>query len=209
MEANFSQRDSRVDAYIAKSAEFAQPILKHLRKIVHDACPQVEETVKWGFPHFMYKGMLCSMAAFKTHCAFGFWKGRFIVAQRDNKNHEAMGQFGRITSIKNLPSKKQNVTHIRAAMRLNDEGTPSPSRTNRKPRSPLPVPAELVAALKRNKAARTTFDNFSPSKRREYIVWISEAKGDDTRKRRLTTTIEWLAAGKARNWKYMENKKRP
>jgi uncharacterized protein YdeI (YjbR/CyaY-like superfamily) len=196
------QHDPRIDAYIAKSPEFAQPILKHLRKIVHEACPNVQEALKWSRPHFIYKGMLCGMSAFKAHCAFGFWKGSLIVAQGENKNSSAMGQFGRLTSLKDLPSKKQIASYIRTAMKLNDAGVKTTTRVKRTPRKALPVPADLAAALKRNKAARATFDKFSPSNQREYIVWIVEAKAEDTRKRRLATTIEWLAEGKARNWKY-------
>jgi len=196
--------DPRVDAYIAKSADFAQPILKHLRSIVHAACPKVEETIKWGFPHFNYKGMLCSMAAFKRHCAFGFWKAQLILANADEKNAQAMGHFGRIVSIKDLPSKPQLAKYVKQAMQLNDAGVKSPTRAHRKPRKSLPVPDDLAAALKRNKQARTTFDNFSPSHRRDYIEWIGDAKTDETRERRLATAIEWMSEGKSRNWKYMK-----
>jgi uncharacterized protein YdeI (YjbR/CyaY-like superfamily) len=200
-----AQHDPRIDAYIAKAPEFSQPILTYLRQVVHSACPQVEETMKWSRPHFCYKGMLCGMSAFKAHCAFGFWKGSLLVNEGDNKNSEAMGQFGRITAVKDLPSKKQITGYIHAAMKLNDDGVNTVARTNRKLRKPLPVPADLAAALKKNKAARTTFDNFSPSNQREYIAWLVEAKAEATRKRRLTTTIEWLAEGKSRNWKYQKN----
>lgn len=199
-------RDPRIDAYIAKSADFAKPILKHLRAIVHTACQQVEETVKWGMPHFDHKGMMCSMAAFKRHCSFGFWRGALIVKDRDNKDREAMGQFGRITSITDLPPKKVIATYVKAAMKLNDSGVKSTERATRKTRTSLPVPADLAAALKRNTKARKTFDTFSPSQRREYIEWLADAKAEDTRKRRLATTIEWLAEGKPRNWKYMKKK---
>jgi uncharacterized protein YdeI (YjbR/CyaY-like superfamily) len=194
-------KDKRIDAYIAKSAPFAQPILKHVRTVVHQACPEVEETMKWSFPHFMYKGMLCAMSAFKAHCAFGFWKGNLILAASKNKNHEAMGQFGRITSLKDLPPKKQIVAYIKIAMKLNDEGVKSPDN-ERRPRKPLSVPADLATALKRNKAARATFEDFNPTNRRDYIEWIVDAKAEATRSRRLATTLEWLAEGKTRHWKY-------
>lgn len=196
--------DPRIDAYIVKAPSFAKPILKYLREVVHATCPDVEETMKWSRPHFEYKGMLCGMSAFKEHCAFGFWRGAEIVAAGDNKNSSAMGQFGRIASIEDLPPKKQIVTYIRAAMKLNESGTKSPTRVNRVPRKALPVPADLSAALKGNKAARTAFEGFSPSAQREYIEWIVEAKAEETRKRRLDTAIEWLAEGKPRNWKYMK-----
>jgi len=197
-----AQYDPRIDAYIARAAEFAKPVLNYIRDAVHAGCPQVVETMKWSRPHFEYKGVLCGMSAFKEHCAFGFWKGSLIVAKGDNKNADAMGQFGRITSIKDLPSKKQIVAYVRAAMKLNDGGIKSPMMANRKSRKPLPVPGDLAAALKFNKAAKATFDNFSPSNRRDYIEWITEAKGEETRNRRLATTIEWLGEGKTRNWKY-------
>jgi uncharacterized protein YdeI (YjbR/CyaY-like superfamily) len=199
-------RDPRIDAYIAKAPEFSRPILSYLRQVVHSACPQVEETMKWSRPHFNYKGMLCGMSAFKQHCAFGFWKGSLLVKQGDNKNSEAMGQFGRITALKELPAKKQITDYIHAAMKLNDAGVKAATRSNRKPRKPLPVPIDLAAALRRNKAARVSFEGFSPSNQREYIMWLVEAKTETTRKRRLATTIEWLAAGKPRNWKYQSAK---
>jgi uncharacterized protein YdeI (YjbR/CyaY-like superfamily) len=197
------KRDERIDAYIAKAAEFAQPILTHLREIVHQACPEVEETMKWSFPHFQYKGMLCSMAAFKEHCAFGFWKGSLILGKREANDENAMGQFGRITSIKDLPSKKVLSGYIKEAMRLNDEGVKSPSRSRPQEPRPVVIPDDLAAALSANKGARETFEQFPPSHKREYIEWISEAKTEATRNRRLEQAIDWMAEGKPRNWKYM------
>ncbi len=192
--------DPRVDAYIAKSADFPQPILTHLRAVVQAACPDVEEAIKWGFPHFMYKGMMCSMASFKAHCAFGFWKAELLMA--DEARREAMGHFGRIESLKDLPSKKVLTAYVKQAMKLNDEGVAAPARI--KPAAPreLVIPAELAAALKKAPAARKHFDAFSPSKQRDYAEWISEAKTDVTRTRRLEQAIEWIAEGKSRNWKY-------
>jgi uncharacterized protein YdeI (YjbR/CyaY-like superfamily) len=196
--------DQRFDAYIAKSAPFAQPILKHLRAVVHQACPDVEETLKWSMPHFMYQGMLCGMSAFKAHCAFGFWKGALIVKAGDNKDTQAMGQFGCIKSLKDLPPKKRIAAYVKAAMKLNVDGVKSPLREKRQPRKPLPMPKDLAAALRRNAAARSTFDNFSPSHRRDYIEWITEAKTPATRERRLATTLVWLPEGKTRHWKYQK-----
>ena len=192
--------DPRVDAYIAKSAEFAQPILQHLRAVVHAACPEVEETIKWGFPHFMYKGMMCSTASFKSHCALNFWKAELLMA--DEANREAMGQFGRIASIKDLPSKKVLTAYIKQAMKLNDDGVAAPARA--KPAEPraLEIPEELTAALKKSPAARKHFEAFSPSKQRDYAGWIMEAKTEATRTRRLEQAVEWISEGKARNWKY-------
>lgn len=194
-------RDPRIDAYIAKSAEFARPILEHLRAVVHAACPTVEETIKWGHPAFMYEGILCNMASFKQHCSFGFWKGSLIVGNDGRRVDDAMGQFGRITAVRDLPSRRTLAGYVKAAMRLNEEGI-KPARSAKPARKPLPVPPDLAAALKKNRKAQATFDGFAPSHRREYIEWITEAKKAETRARRLATTIEWLAEGKARNWKY-------
>ena len=198
-------RDPRIDAYIEKSADFAQPILRHIRDVVHAACPDVEETMKWSFPHFMYKGMLCGMSAFKQHAAFGFWKGKLIVDDAGNSVEDAMGQFGRITRIADLPPKKTLSAYVKKAMAFNDAGVKSPTRVkSAKPKPEATVPDDLAAALKKNAKARKTFAAFSPSARREYIEWITEAKRETTRVQRLATTLEWLAEGKQRNWKYMD-----
>lgn len=194
--------DSRIDAYIAKSAGFAQPILKHLRSVVHEACPDVEETMKWSFPHFMHQGILCSMASFKAHCAFGFWKSSLIL-KNDGKAEKAMGQFGRLTKIADLPSKKVLKSLIDLAIKLNEAGVPSPTRSKPRRNKEVVVPELLASALAKNKKARDTFEKFSPSHKREYVEWITEAKTEETRSRRLATTLEWLAEGKPRNWKYM------
>jgi uncharacterized protein YdeI (YjbR/CyaY-like superfamily) len=196
--------DPRIDAYIEKSADFAQPILRYIREVVHSACPATEETLKWGFPHFQYKGMLCSMAAFKQHVAFGFWNGKLIIDDAGRDLDDAMGQFGRITKLADLPSKKVLSGYVKKAMALNDAGVKSPTRSKpAQPRPPVAVPDDLAAALKKNAKARRTFEAFSASQRREYIEWLDEAKRETTRVQRLATTLEWLAEGKQRNWKYM------
>lgn len=194
-------RDPRVDAYVEKSAEFARPILTQLRETVHAACPQVDEAMKWSFPHFLYKGMLCSMASFKQHCAFGFWKGS-LVLNGAGKEADAMGQFGRITKASELPARKTLVAYIKKAAALNDEGV-KVARVPKRVGPALRVPAALTAALKKNKKAQGAFAGFSQSHKREYAEWIAEAKSDDTRTRRLRTAIEWIAEGKTRNWKYL------
>lgn len=196
-----ASHDPRVDAYIARAAPFAQPILEHLRAVVHAACPGVEETLKWSSPHFMYKGMLCGMAAFKQHVAFGFWLGKLVT---DTGNEEsAMGQFGRIASLADLPPKRTLAALVKKAAALNEAGAKLPTRTrDGKPKPPVEVPDDLAAALARNRKARATFEAFSPSHRREYVEWITEAKREETRAKRLATTLEWLAEGKVRNWKY-------
>ena len=193
-------KDPRVDDYIAKSPEFAQPILKYLRDVVHNAVPEVEETMKWSVPHFDYEGTMCSMAAFKAHCAFGFWKGT-LVTGKNPKSEEAAGSLGRITTIKDLPPKKELIALLKKAAQLNELGVKTPTRSGA-PKADLPVPPDLNRALAKNKKAKAAFDAFAPSHRREYIEWITSAKAEETRARRLGQAIEWMAEGKSRNWKY-------
>ena len=202
-------RDPRIDTYIDASAPFARPILTHIREVVHEACPDVEETMKWRFPHFMYRGMLCSMASFKKHCALNFWKGALILGEHSEPSANAMGQFGRIESLADLPSKAILTGYVRKAMRLNEEGVsrtkPSPTGTKTAKKKPTAIPNDLQSALRRNGAARAAFASFSPSQQREYIDWLTEAKREETRKRRLETAIEWISEGKTRNWKYIKS----
>ena len=199
------KRDPRIDAYIAKSEGFAKPILAHLRKLVHAACPQAEETMKWSFPHFDYKGMLCSMASFKQHCAFGFWKASLLAdPQKLLSNETAMGHFGRITSLDDLPPDKTIMAYIKEAVKLNDEGVKVPVKTKSGEKRKLTIPADFKAALHKNKKALQTFEAFSPTNKREYVEWITEAKTGETRQKRLETAIEWMAEGKIRNWKYVK-----
>ena len=193
-------RDPRVDAYIAKSAEFAKPILTQIRETVHAACPEVEESLKWSMPFFSYHGPLMNISAFKEHAAFGFWKGALVLGRSGGDDERAMGQFGRITSVKDLPPKKELVALIRKAMKLNEDGVKVEKKKT--PRAALPVPAELATALAKNKKARTNFEAMPPSHRREYNEWIGEAKREETREARVKQAIEWIAEGKARNWKY-------
>ncbi|MEY2496389.1 MAG: hypothetical protein QOJ45_2881 [Verrucomicrobiota bacterium] len=203
-----ASKDPRIDAYIAKSADFAKPILKHLRKVVHAGCPEVEETIKWSMPHFDYKGVMCGMAAFKEHCAFGFWKESLVFDSDKTTEKTAMGSFGCIKSLKDLPNEKTLIGYVKKAAALNEAGIKAPGRTAPKKRAPIPVPGYFAAVLKKNAKARKTFDAFSPSHRREYLEWITEAKRDETRNERMTTTLKWLAEGKARNWKYQPAKSR-
>ena len=192
--------DPRIDAYIAKSADFAQPILTELRSRVHKACPGTVETMKWSMPTFMYGNkILCGMAAFKQHATFGFWE-RGATGDSTGKEHDAMGQFGRITSIKDLPGKREFADMVKRGMAGIDSGAKAPAKSSK---PPLQVPDYFMAALKKNKKALATFEGFSPSNKREYVEWITEAKGEDTRARRLAQAIEWMAEGKVRNWKYL------
>jgi uncharacterized protein YdeI (YjbR/CyaY-like superfamily) len=194
--------DARVDAYIEKSEDFAKPVLNHLRKLVHEACPEVVETMKWSFPHFDYKGMMCSMASFNEHCAFGFWKQSLIDDAAFPAEKTAMGSFGRIRSLADLPDQKTMRKLVADAMRLNDAGVKVAKAPVSKEKKELVVPEILLEALARDEAASTTFNNFPYSKKKDYVEWITESKTDATRDKRLATTLEWLAEGKARNWKY-------
>jgi uncharacterized protein YdeI (YjbR/CyaY-like superfamily) len=198
-----AKKDPRVDAYIAKAAPFAQPILKHLRKLVHQACPDVVEDIKWSMPSFTYQGkILCHLAAFKAHASFGFWH-QGMEKKLDGeigKTSEAMGMLGRITSLQDLPPDKTLLGYIKTAMKLHDSGTAA--RPKAKARPELPLPADLADALKRSKQASAAWAEFAPGRRREYIEWIIDAKRPETREQRLLTTIEWVAEGKSRHWKY-------
>ncbi|TBR39892.1 MULTISPECIES: YdeI/OmpD-associated family protein [Dyella] len=196
--------DPRVDAYIAQSAEFARPILEHIRATVHAACPDVEEGIKWGMPHFGYKGaMMCGMAAFKQHCAMNFWLHKELFG--DGKEGEgAMGQLGRITSLRDLPAQKAFTALVKRASKLVDDGVRQ-KRPKASTRPAPTIPDDLAAmfAQRKHAAARKIYDAFSPSAQREYVDWINEARTTATRDKRIATTLEWLAEGKPRNWKYM------
>jgi hypothetical protein len=192
--------DPRIDAYIAASPEFAQPILTQLRAAVHSACPDVEETMKWSRPHFEYHGLLCGMSAFKAHCSFGFWKGSLMFPGMGER--EAMGHFGRLASVKDLPPKKELAAHIKRAMKLNEDGVTAPARAKPATPRPLNVPDYFLAALEANEAGLEKFNAASTSFKREYVDWLEEAKTEPTRLRRMEQAVEWIAEGKARNWKY-------
>jgi uncharacterized protein YdeI (YjbR/CyaY-like superfamily) len=200
----------KVDAYIEKAKPFAQPILEHLRKLMHKGCPDVEEAIKWSMPFFVYKGaILANMAAFKEHCSFGFWGKDMaaILKEAGVVREDGMGTLGRITSVKDLPGDKPMLGWIRQAAASVDDGTyVSPiaarNRVVKAPKVAVKTPPELTAALRKNKAAAKVFDAFSPSCQREYIEWIAEAKREETRDNRIEQAVEWIAEGKQRNWKY-------
>jgi uncharacterized protein YdeI (YjbR/CyaY-like superfamily) len=201
-----SKKDPRIDAYIAKSADFAKPILEHFRELMHKACPDVEETWKWSFPHFDYQGgPLAHMAAFKAHCAIGFWKAALMKNNAPlmaaAKSESAMGHMGKITSLKDLPKDAVLIGYIHEGMKLNEMGVKMPAR---KISGEVEVPDYFTKAIAKNKKAKDTFEAFSNSHRREYVSWITEAKTEATRNKRMATAIEWLSEGKARNWKYMK-----
>ena len=200
----------KVDAYIAKAQPFAQPIIEHLRDLVHKACPEIEESIKWSRPFFEYKGaILCNMSAFKQHCSFGFWGEEMgaVLREAGILGQDGMGSLGRITCLADLPSDKRMLGWIRQAAGFVDSGEyTSPISARRRVVKPqktaLEPPAEFTAALKRNKKAAAAFAAFSPSCKREYVEWIADAKRAETRDKRITTALEWIAEGKQRNWKY-------
>lgn len=192
--------DPRVDAYIEKSKDFAKPILTHIRALVHETCPEATETLKWGMPSLEYKGILCGFASFKEHCTFGFWKQTLMESDAFSETKTAMGSFGKLTSIKDLPSDAVMKKLIKQAMKLNDDGVKVTKPKHEK--KEIAVPEILLEALAENEKAAEAFNSFPPGCRREYSEWIAEAKTDATREKRLATTIEWLTEGKRRNWKY-------
>jgi hypothetical protein len=194
-------KDPRIDAYIEKSADFAKPIMTHLRKLIHKASPKITENIKWSMPAFEYKGLVCGIAAFKQHCAVGFWKEKLLDQSAFPAQKTAMGSLGRITSKKDLPPDDVIIKLVQQAVELNEKGI---KVEKKKPaaKKELVVPDILTAALKKNKSAQKTFDNFPYSCKKEYVEWITEAKTEPTREKRLATTIEWLSEGKRRNWKY-------
>lgn len=196
-------KDPRIDAYIARSADFARPILKHIRQQMHAHCPEVTETIKWSMPFFDYKGgVFANMAAFMQHCAFGFWLGELLKV--DTGLEKAMGDFGRITAMSELPGDQELAKLIKAAMKLHDAGAKVPARAKAAEKKELVVPPEFLAAVKKNKKAFATFDAFPYSKKKDYVEWFTEAKTDATRDKRLAQAIEWMAEGKSRHWKYQD-----
>jgi hypothetical protein len=194
-------KDPRVDAYIAKAKPFAQPILKRIRQAVHAGCPDVVETLKWSVPAFEYKGPMCGMAAFKAHCLMGFWKGALVRSMPKDKVTQAGGGWGRFESVDDLPDAKVLIRMVKEAAALNDAGIKVP-RTVKAAKPPVTTPAYMLAAIKKNKKAAAAWAGSSPSHKREYVEWVSDAKAEETRNRRLETAVAWIAEGKRRNWKY-------
>lgn len=191
--------DPRIDAYLAGVPAFALPILQRLREDVHAACPGVVETIKWSRPHFMLDGrLLCGMSAFKAHCAFGFWEREGAEPGQSG----AMGDFGRITALADLPSRAELRKKIKAAAALLQSGAVRARKPGREPRPRLEMPADFAAALAQVKAAQQHYDAFPPGKQRDYLEWVLEARREETRARRVAQAVEWLAEGKSRNWKY-------
>ncbi len=200
-----NRESPEVTAYIENASPFAQPILKRIRKAFLKAHPDIQEVMKWSFPHFEYKGIVGNMAAFKQHVSWGFWKAKLM-----DDPHGLLAPLGetsmggaKVTRLADLPSEDVLVDYVRQAVRLNEEGV-KVARPAAAPKGPLEVPDDLAAALKKNRAAAKTFEAFAPSQKREYVGWLTDAKQDATRKKRLETAIEWMAEGKARHWKYQK-----
>lgn len=199
------QFDERIDAYIAKSADFAKPILMHIREVVHRASPLISETVKWGMPFFEYKGPVCMMAAFKQHCGFGFWKASRLKDPegllQGSDEEAAAGSFGRIATIDDLPPDEALIGFVHQMIALNESGV----KEIKKPSAPKPellMPADFDQLLRENLTAMGHFEKFSPSGKREYLEWFAEAKSEATREKRVQQALAWIAEGKTRHWKY-------
>ncbi len=192
-----------MDEYIDQASSFARPVLRRLRRIVHSACPNVEETIKWNFPHFEHRGILCGMAAFKHHCAFGFWKAELIFDGNKLSDRTAMGHFGRITSLDDLPGDHTLIAYVRKAAELNEAGLKTLTRSKPRRKAKPKIPAYFRAALGKNAKARKTFESLAPGQQGEYVEWLTEAKREETRKQRLEKSILCLSQGKPHNWKYL------
>ena len=200
----------RVDAYIAQAAPFAQPVLTHLRVLMHKGCPHVEETIKWSRPFFVHRGViLCNISAFKAHCSFGFWGAEIGKVLREDAalKDGGMGSLGRIAGVQDLPPDKQLLGYLRQAAAFIESGhgetwVAVQRRVVKAPKPALETPPEFTAALRKHKQAATAYAAFSPSCQREYVSWIAEAKRPETRDRRISQAIALIAEGKQRNWKY-------
>ena len=198
--------DARVDAYIAKSADFAKPILQYLRELAHETSPLLSETIKWGCPFFEYNGPVCQLVAFKQHCGFGFWKPSLL-----NDSHHALklgddkaGNIGVIKSIADLPPKEVLADLILQAVALNQAENKAPVKKVVKQKAELVVPDYFINALKENPGIFEKFDRMSASHKKEYSEWITDAKTEATRHKRVNTALEWITEGKSRNWKYQK-----
>lgn len=199
--ANYNKE---VDAYLAKMADFAKPILTHLREVIHTACPDVEESIKWGTPHYSYKGdHLCMMAGFRQHCSFSLYKAELMqdkTIQDSVKAGKKFGYMDKVKALSELPSRKVLVAYLKEAMTLNESGAKKPKPVKEKPLVEVVAPAEFLEALSKNKQAKAVFESKSPSFRKNYIIWMADAKTDETRQKRIAQSLEWIAEGKDRFW---------
>jgi uncharacterized protein YdeI (YjbR/CyaY-like superfamily) len=206
-EKRLAKRNPDVDAYVTQAPTFAKPILKRLRTTIHKGCPKVVEEIKWGAPFYLYqKRVLCATMAFKGHCALVFWKAALIVKKNGKKAKSELKQLRRISSLQDLPSERELLAYIRLAMHFNEPTTQLPPREKRS--APVKVPSDLMRALRSNRKALATFNAFTPTRKKDYIYWITGAKTEKTRAHRLATAVEWMSQGKPRNWKYEALKKK-
>jgi uncharacterized protein YdeI (YjbR/CyaY-like superfamily) len=200
-----TNRNPKFDAYLAASEDFAKPIMMHLRSLLHTTCPEVVEELKWGIPHFDYKGeMMCIFAASKKHCSFGFWKDALMADPRlkANSSLPAIKRFmGKLTKIEDLPTDVELIGFIREAMTLNENGVKLPPREAKTPKT-LAMPPGFAEKLAENPTAKQEYDSKSDSFRKDYLVWITDAKTDATRQKRIEESVAWIAEGKGRFWKY-------
>jgi uncharacterized protein YdeI (YjbR/CyaY-like superfamily) len=200
-----STRQSKFEAYADQLPDFAIPIFGHLRALVHATCPQVSEEVKWSIPHFVHGGEnLCIFAAYAKHCSFSFAKDSLMADPRlkSSAARPAAKRFmGRLTTLSDLPPDDDLAAWIAEAMSLNDRGIKLPPRQSDGSK-PVEVPQAFTDALAANPAAKAVFDTKSPSFRKEYNVWIGDAKTDATRQKRIGEALTWIAEGKGRFWKY-------
>lgn len=202
-----AKKNPDIDNYIKKSPDFAKPILKRLRTIIHKACPKVTEEIKWQAPFYLYQGrVLCATMAFKKHCALVFWKAALIGKKKGDKAKADLKQMRRILLVEELLPEKELVAYIKLAMHFNEPTTKLPPRKERS--APVKVPKELMESLQANPQALENFNAFTPSKRKDYIFWITGAKTEETRERRIETAVDWITEGKSRNWKYEMQKKK-
>ena len=204
-----AKKDIRIDEYIGNAQDFARPILKHLRSTVHRGCPDVEETIKWGSPHFMFDGkILCAMASFKEHCAFFFRLGSVMTdpekVMTPVGSGSGMGHFGKIMKLSDLPSEKILIQYIKEAMRLTEKGVKKNVGAAKTAARALTVPEDFLKALKKDKEAFNHFQKFTYSQKKDYVEWITEAKTESTKDRRIATAVDWIHEGKGRNWKYQK-----
>ncbi|GGI24092.1 YdeI/OmpD-associated family protein [Pedobacter mendelii] len=192
-----------VDQYIADSPEFAIPILEHLRNLVHRADARIEEKIKWSMPFFDFKGTVCHFAAFKNHCAFGFWKASLMTDEYNifKERKEAMGWLGQIRSFNDLPEDDVLIAYVQQAIQLNEDGISLPAK-KKSTQKTLEIPEYFIDALQQDPSALAIFQNFSNSNKKEYVLWLEDAKTESTKLKRLETAVEWIAEGKTRMWKY-------
>jgi uncharacterized protein YdeI (YjbR/CyaY-like superfamily) len=202
-------RDPRVDDYIDQAAAFARAPLEHVREAMHAALPDVTEAIKWSHPFYLLDGKpFANMAAFKAHCSLGFWKGgRPVAEEAAGARDQAMGQFGRIESLADLPKAaalRKVIVDARAAwLAEKAEKASAPPAPKAKREAPA-LPDDLAAALRAQRGARPKYDAFTPSQQREYVDWIVEARREATRASRIVQAVEWIAEGKTRHWKYQD-----